>query len=221
MKKQILLISAVVLSSMAMAQTAPTFSIRAGVSSSDMRGDAVNSLDNILGFTNGMIATRSRTGFFAGGSASIPIAQNFSVEPGLYYSQKGFELNGSLDVKAIEFLGVGAKAAFNTSYVDLPVLVKANFGGLEVFAGPQVSYLTKAELRTTAGALGFNVVDNRLDATNEMHRWDAGITGGIGYQFNGGLNIRASYDHGLTKADANRNLDTYNRVVKLGVGIRF
>src|SRR5690606_9361428 len=129
----------------AMAQSSPSFSIRAGIASSDMRGDAINSLNNILDFADGMIATKSRTGFFAGASAAIPVSENISIEPGLYYTQKGYELKGELGIKAIDFLGVNAKAALNTSYIDVPLLVKGNFGGLEVFAGPQVSYLTNAE----------------------------------------------------------------------------
>jgi hypothetical protein len=221
MKKQTLLLAAFAVSSFAFAQNAPSFSIRAGVASTDMRGDAVSSLNNIVDYTNGMINTSSRTGFFAGGAASIPLSGNVSIEPGIYYAQKGYELRGDLNLKAVDFLGVNARAALNTSYVDLPLLVKANMGGLEIFAGPQVSYLTKAELRTTAGALGFNVVNSRTDATDQFHRWDAGLTGGVGYQFTNGFNIRAAYDHGLTKTDANRNLDAYNRSVKLGLGFRY
>ena len=221
MKKKILLFAAVFTTAFAMAQNSSTFTIRAGVASSDMRGDANNSLNDLLGFTDGMITTSGRTGFFAGGSANIPLTSLFSVEPGLYYTQKGYALKGDLDIKAIDFLGVNAKAALNSSYIDMPVLLKANTGGFEIFLGPQVSYLTKAELRTTAGALGFNVVDSKLDATDQFSRWDAGVTGGVGYQFGNGFNIRAAYDHGLTKADANRNLDTYNRSIKLGLGFRF
>lgn len=221
MKKKILLIAAVFTSALAMAQNSSTFTVRAGVTNSDMRGDANSSLEELVGFTNGMITTSGRTGFFAGASANIPLNNLFSVEPGLYYSQKGFQLKGDLDIKAIDFLGVNAKAALNSSYIDVPLILKANTGGLEIFAGPQVSYLTKAELRTTAGALGFNVVDSRVDATDQFSRWDAGFTAGLGYQFGNGFNIRAAYDHGLTKADANRNLDTYNRAIKLGLGFRF
>jgi hypothetical protein len=221
MKKKILLLAAVFTSAFAMAQNSSTFTVRAGVVSSDMRGDANNSLNDLLEVTNGMVSTSGRTGFFAGGSANIPLTSLFSVEPGMYYTQKGYELKGALDVKAIEFLGINAKAALNSSYIDIPVILKANTGGLEIFAGPQVSYLTKAELRTTAGALGFNLLDSKIDATDQFNRWDAGFTAGVGYQFGNGFNIRASYDHGLTKADANRDLDTYNRSIKLGLGFRF
>jgi hypothetical protein len=105
--------------------------------------------------------------------------------------------------------------------VDLPLLLKANVGGLEVFAGPQVSYLAKSDLKTTAGILGFNVLNRTMDATEQFNRWDAGVTGGVGYQFANGLNISAAYDHGLSKVDANERFDSYNRSFKVGLGFRF
>ena len=58
-----------------------------------------------------------------------------------------------------------------------------------------------------------------MDATSQFNRWGVGVTGGIGYQFAGGFNISASYDYGLSKADANQNVHAYNRAIKLAIGI--
>ena len=221
MRKQFLLIASIIISSLCFAQVKPYFGIRGGVSSASMRGDAANNLNDLLDFTNGMVTTNNHTGFYGGAYATIPVSENLSIEPGLYYAQKGYELKGALNLKGLEFLGANAKAILASHYIDLPVLLKGNFGGFQVFAGPQVSYLTKADLRTTAGLLGFNVLNKKMDATDQFNRLDAGVTGGIGYQFTNGLNISAAYDHGLTKADANRNLDTYNRSFKIGIGYSF
>ncbi|MCU7551621.1 PorT family protein [Chitinophagaceae bacterium LB-8] len=221
MKKQILLFASIVASTFAMAQTKASFGLRAGVTSSTMKGDAMSSLNSLLDYTNGKVATKPRTAFFGGAYANIPVGGVFSVEPGVYYAEKGYELGGELNLKNMEFLGVNAKAQLQSHYIDMPLLLKANVGGLEVFAGPQVSYLAKADLRTTAGVLGFNVLNKTIDATDQLNRWDAGITGGLGYQFANGVNIRASYDHGLSKADANKNFDSYNRSFKVGLGFSF
>jgi hypothetical protein len=96
-----------------------------------------------------------------------------------------------------------------------------NIDGFQIFAGPQVSYLAKADLKTTAGVLGFNLLNKTLDATDQFNRWDAGVTAGIGYQLSNGVNISASYDHGLSKVDANQNLESYNRGFKVGLGLKF
>lgn len=221
MTKHLLLIAAITISVLGFSQQKTSFGIKAGISHSNLKGEAMSNLADLVEFSDGMIKQVSRTGFFAGGYASIPVGESISIEPGLYYAQKGAALRGDLDIKGLSFLGANAKAQVNSHYVDLPVVVKANLGGFQLFAGPQLSYLAKADLRTSAGALGFNVYDQTRDMTDELNRWDAGVTGGIGYQLNNGLNISASYDHGLTKADANRRLDTYNRSFKVGIGFKF
>ncbi|HVE60228.1 MAG TPA: porin family protein [Chitinophagaceae bacterium] len=221
MKIQFVLLATVMVSSVALAQSKSSVTIRGGLSSASIKGDAVQSLDNLLDYTNGMIRKSSNTGFFAGASVSIPLNEMFSIEPGVSYTQKGTELKGELGIKNLEFLGANAKAKLTSHYIDLPLVLKANINGFQIFAGPQVSYLAKADLKTTAGVLGFNLFGNTMDATEQINRWDACITGGIGYQFANGFNVSASYDHGLTKIDANKNMDAYTRSFKVGVGFRF
>jgi hypothetical protein len=221
MRKKILLFCSLAFSTIIFAQTSPSFGVRAGLSSAKMSGDAADNLNDLLDFTNGGVTTNSHTGFFGGGYVNIPLTGQLSVEPALYYTQKGYELRGELNVKGLDFLGANAKAKLTSNYIDLPILVKGNFGGFQVFAGPQISYLAKADLRTTAGLLGFNLLNKTMDATEQFNRWDAGITGGVGYQFANGLNITAAYDHGLSKADKNQNMEAYNRSFKVGLGISF
>jgi len=221
MKNKILLFFSLVISASSFAQTKTSLGVRAGILSSGFRGNTVNSLNNLLDFSNGGITTADHTGFFGGIYASVPVGGVISIEPGLYYSQKGYDINGALNLKGLDFLGANAKAKLQMQYIDIPVLLKANLGGLQLFAGPQFSYLSKADLHTTAGALGINVLNSSMDATNQFNRWDAGVTAGIGYQFSNGINLMASYDYGLSKIDANRNTSTYNRAIRLGLGISF
>lgn len=221
MKKQFLLYSFVLFSSFAFAQTPASFGVRGGLSYAGLKGDAVNSLQSLLNFSNGAITTGNRAGFFLGGYAAVPVAQNLSIEPALYYSQKGYALNGSFSVKGAEFLSAGAGAQLNTAYIDVPVLAKISLNGLQVFAGPQVSYLAGANLHTSAGALGFTVVDKTMDVKNQFNNWDVALTGGIGYRFSNGFNVTASYDHGLSKVDKGQSLASYNRAFKIGFGFQF
>lgn len=221
MKKHFLLIAAVAASTFTFAQSKVSFGLKGGVSHATIKGDAMNSLQNLLSFTNGAVTAQGRTGFFGGGFAAIPVSQQFSIEPGLYYTQKGYELRGSLSVKGAEFLSANAKAQLATTYIDVPVLAKANFNGLQLFAGPQFSYLAGAKLRTSAGALGFTIVNSTLDAKNQFNELDVALTGGAGYRFANGFTVSAQYDHGLSKVDKNANLDSYNRGFKVGVGFSF
>ena len=221
MKKQVLLILSLIISTLSFSQSNISFGGRVGLSSAGIRGDAVNNLNNLLDFADGMITTGNVTGFFAGTYASIPVGGIMSVEPALYYSQKGYELKGKLNLKGMDFLGANAKAQLQSQYIDIPVLLKANIGGLQLFAGPQFSYLAHADLRTTAGVLGLNLLNSKIDATGQFNRWDAAVTGGIGYWFSNGINLMASYDYGLSKLDANKNIGAYNNAVKIGLGISF
>ncbi|RYY41412.1 MAG: PorT family protein [Chitinophagaceae bacterium] len=222
MKQHVLLLSGLLASAVTFAQSKPSVSIRAGVTSASIIGNASESLNNIVDYSNGIFQTKSKTGFHAGASVNIPVGGNISVEPGLFYDQKGYTLKGSYDFKGIaSILSPSAKADLNQHYISLPVVVKGNFNGFEVFAGPQVSYLAKSDLHVTAGALGFNAYNDRFNTADQFNKVDVGIIGGVGYQFANGFNIRAAYDRGLTKVDANRNMDAYNQAFKVGVGFRF
>ncbi|MCP9753000.1 porin family protein [Ferruginibacter sp. HRS2-29] len=207
--------------SFAQAQTPVKFGVKAGLSNTGMRGDAVNNLSDLLDFTDGMVKTTNRNGFFAGGYVNIPLDNMLSFEPGIYYTQKGYNLAGEPNVKGFDFLGANAKAQLQSQYIDIPVLLKADLGGFQIFAGPQFSYLVKSDLRMTAGVLGFNLLDRKIDATDQFNRWDAGITGGVGFNVSKNINISASYDYGLQKVDANKNVNAYNRGFKVGIGVGF
>ncbi len=204
------------------AQVTPQFTVKAGLSSAGIRGEAASNLNNLLDFTSGMMTTQNRTGFFAGVAVGIPLNEKITLEPGIYYSQKGYELRGELGIKGVEFLGANARARLQSDYIDVPILLKANLGGgLKIFAGPQISYLASSNLKTSAGILGINLFNNTLDASNQFNKWDMGLTGGLSYEFKNGFSISGAYDHGLSRIDANNSVNGYNSSIKVGVGIRF
>jgi hypothetical protein len=95
MKKHILLIAAFSISLLSFAQSKTSFGVRAGVSYAGLRGEAMGNLNDLVDYTDGWVTTRGRLGFFAGGFANIPITNSFSMEPGIYYSQKGYIMRGN------------------------------------------------------------------------------------------------------------------------------
>lgn len=198
------------------------FGVKAGLNSSSWKGNAVSNLNDLVEFADGYVVTKGRTGFHAGGFVQIPLSEVFSIEPGVYYSQKGYSLEGNMQIGKLDFLSASATADVQSHYIDVPVLVKANIAkGLQLFAGPQVSYLAKNNLRVQAGALGFNVFKRDMDITKQFNELDVALVGGIGYQFDNGFSINAAYDHGLSRLDKNSNFESYNRVFKIGVGFAF
>ncbi len=220
MKNNFLLSVSLVLSLGCYAQTA-TFGAGAGVTVSGMRGDAIKNMQQLLNLTNGIVTTKTVAGFYAGGFTNIPVGNNFSVEPGLYYSSKGYEIGGTYSVKGIGLLSAQAFTRLQSNYIDMPVVLKANFNGFQLFAGPQISYLTNATLITKAGVLGINLFNNKMDVTSQLNRWDAAVTAGIGYKFSNGIRLTASYERGLSKVNAGQNLQTYNQGIKIGASMSF
>ncbi|MFT3682865.1 MAG: porin family protein [Ferruginibacter sp.] len=220
MKHKILLLAALFFSTASFAQRV-SFGAAAGVTNYRISGQAADNLKQFISFADGYVNTKPLNGFYAGGFASVPVNEMISVEPGLYYSAKGYQLGGEYAVKGIEILNASANAQLHTNYIDLPVLVKATFNGLQVFAGPQFSYLTNASLDTRAAVAGFTVFNNKMDVSNQFNKVDIGITGGVGYQLANGMRITAAYDRGLSKVDAGKNLNSYNQGFKIGLGMHF
>ena len=199
-----------------------TYGIQTGTSIAHWQGDALQSLNNVVDLSNGFISTKNRSGIMIGAYATIPVSDNIAFEPGLQYAQKGYALKGDLKIDALKFLGVNASAKVESNYIDVPLILKAGVTkGLNIYAGPQVSYLIKSSLHVNTSVLGISLVNQRVNLTDNFNRVDLGLTGGVGYAFGNGINIKAGYDYGLAKLDKNDNFKAYNRAVKISVGYSF
>lgn len=222
MKKQILLFTATLFSLGAMAQSTPAIGIEAGLSSNSIRGEAASNLNSLIDFADGMLTTKSRTGFYVGINTRIPLGNKVSVQPAVIYAQKGYTLQGDFAIKGMEFLGANASAKLQNDYIDVPVLIKVDVAdGLQLFGGPQFSFLASSKLKVNAGLLGINLLNKTIDAREQFNPWDMGLVAGAGYEFKNGFNINASYNYGLSKIDANKNINGYNSGFKVGLGLRF
>src|SRR5690606_2624853 len=152
--KKFLLIPFSFLTIISFAQSNIHYAVKAGLNSATINGEASNSLSDLIELSDGILSTQNRTGFYAGVTVQVPIAEGFSIEPGLYYAQKGYSMQGEYQIKGLDFIGLNAKAILQNDYIEMPVLAKLNMGAVELFAGPQFSYLASSKLKTTAGALG-------------------------------------------------------------------
>ena len=199
-----------------------SFGIRSGVNFAKWQGQDLQVIENIVDKTDGYITTKGVTRFHVGGYVDIPIAHGISFEPGLEYSKKGYAIKGDLQVNALKFLGVNVGLQVQSHYIDMPLVVKVDVvKGLNVYAGPQLSYLVRSTLNAKAGILGISLFNKGYGITSQFNRIDMGLTGGVGYQFNNGLNVQGGYDYGLSKLDKHSRYDAYNRVIKVSVGYSF
>jgi Outer membrane protein beta-barrel domain len=199
-----------------------TYGIRSGVNYATWKGDDIQIIEDLVDKTDGYVVTKGRTGMHIGGYVNIPISNTFSFEPGIAYSKKGYSLKGDFQIPVLKYLNINARAQVQSHYIDMPLVIKAKvYKGLQVYAGPQVSYLVRSTLNAKLGVFGITLFNRGVGITNRFNKIDMGLTGGVGYQFENGLNVQAGYDYGLSTLDKNENYSAYNRVVKVSVGFSF
>jgi hypothetical protein len=153
-----------------------------------------------------------------------------SVQPEILYSQKGFSSSAT---GVISYEG-----DYRLNYLEIPLLVKINFGGekvkLYVNAGPSIGYLLSGRVNGRGSFLGlagatldepieFTDSPTLLDITElDANRIEAGLNfgGGLGYAIlgNTALFVDLRYNMGLT--DFNNLEQSKNRVFALTAGVQ-
>ena len=65
-----------------------TYGVQAGATIATWKGDALQSLNNVVDLSNGFISTKSKTGFTVGGYVNIPVSNKISFN-GRFYTILG------------------------------------------------------------------------------------------------------------------------------------
>lgn len=131
---------------------------------------------NYSDFYNADFDTDGLPGFHAGAIVALDINKNWSLQEDFLYSTQGVKLKG----------GFSDGKELKLSYISVPIVVKYKTDfGLYFEAGPQVGILVSEDFK---------------EITNDdfAEKIDAGMVGGIGYQFSKGIGIGARYYMGLT-----------------------
>ena len=184
MKKGVLLLTFLVSLTAAQAQVG----IRAGFGSSNFSNGDVQRAFNA-------IVTPHLGAYFA-----IKATEKLTVEPGLFYTGKGFSTVSPVTTKEFKE---------SLSYLDIPVLARyAVTPSFTLFLGPQAGFLLG---RT------YTEESKKITDTTPIGGYEIGGVLGVGYQLTSGVNFQASYDFGIApfkyfEADVN------NTVFKLSIG---
>jgi Outer membrane protein beta-barrel domain len=163
--------------------------------------------------------TISNTNF--GLVGDIAFTNNFSIQPELNYTQKGFRLQQTGNVTIFNTpLPVGVEAVTAVKYVEMPVLAKYRFGteGVRFYvaAGPSVGYAVSGNLETYATAIiDFKVatVPINFEQTN-YKRFDVGGVVSAGVELPVG-NAKLFADARYT-----RGFNTVYEVPVVGAGVQ-
>lgn len=171
MKKLFLPILLVVGTAMAAQAQGIKFGAKAGASLTSITGKDVDGNTYKFGFHGGLMA-------------NFAFNDMVSIQPEVLYSMKGTKDKSNNDER------------LNTSYIDVPVMVKVATGATGLFfeAGPQVGFLASANYKI--GGLSADV----KDAFNNV---DFGYAAGLGFQAASGPLIGLRYNGGFTNVGKN------------------
>jgi hypothetical protein len=159
-----------------------------------------------------LLKAENKTGFHLGAVYNIDLIGAFSIEPGFYFSQKGFKMYD--DDANMNYLEVPVNVKFKL--LDLSVL------GLDAHLGPFAAYGLGGKYKSDS----FD--DLKVFDKDEMdcNRFDFGLQMGIGAVLINKIYAGINYDMSLTKIDADLpvtkdNLKETNHVWMISVGLNF
>jgi len=204
MKKIIILALGLFTAGVVNAQSPVRFGVKAGLNLPDIiKGDGNNDFD-----------TKINPGFNAGITVDINLIQGLAFTPELLYATKGYKAN----------TGVG-EFTQTTHFIDVPILATINLGGsgLNLVAGPQVSFLMKTNNKFENG---FIQTDQDI-IEDESDRFKKSLVGGlIGFRYDLSdkidLHGRYALDFQKNNEDGSRETPEYkNQVFSVGLGLKF
>lgn len=218
--KKLFLGAAIAVSSLSFAQQ---FGIKGGMNVSSLSKDA--SMDD----------AKSKIGFNAGVFMNAPIAENFSIQPELLYTQYG---NKSTNTSTVQ---VGANTitsktsgSTNLDYIALPVMFQYNATpSFYLEAGPEFGLMmsgkSKGDTTITTKDSSGNVVNTQsssgsTDIKDNLNTFNFGLGLGAGYYFTPNIGLTARYVAGFTDIAKDRPSGSdavKNNVFQVGLAYKF
>jgi len=204
MKKIIILALGLFAATAVHAQSPIRLGVKAGLNIPDIiKGDGNNDFD-----------TKVNPGFNAGVTLDIKLIEGLAFTPELLYATKGY--------KAETVFGEFTQT---THFIDVPILASIKLGGsgLNLVAGPQVSFLTstKNKFENGFGSAEETIIEDKSD------RFKKSLVGGLigfRYDISDQIDIHGRYalDFQKNNEDGSRETPEYrNQVFSVGLGIKF
>ena len=206
--KKIFILAITLLSSAGIANAQSTdkptkFGVKAGANFSNIIKDDGNN----------NFKTDYLVGYHAGVTLDIKLLDNLAFTPEALYSTKGYKSTSTFG----EFTQT-------THFIDIPILASVKLGGgLNLVAGPQVSFLmsTKNTFETGFGTAQQKIVEDDSD------RFRKSLVGGVvgfRYDFSNRIGLNGRYAIDFQKNNENGTSQTpeyKNQVFQVGLGVKF
>ena len=197
--KKLILGLAVTAGSLAFAQTTTTTTSTRSMSSDVRFGIKAGMNVSSLSKDGSLEDQGSKIGFNAGVFATIPVAESFSIQPEVLYTQYGdkYDYRAPVTNDRISY-------ARHLDYVAVPVMFQYNFvPNFYVEAGPEFGLLVSAKnkLKNESNNDPLNTSGNYKD---DLNTFNLGIGLGAGYYFTDNIGITARYTAGVTDVNKDR-----------------
>ncbi|MGZ5193536.1 MAG: porin family protein [Kaistella sp.] len=202
--KKLFLGAAIAMSSLTFAQQ---FGIKGGMNVSSLSKDSSLSDQG------------SKIGFNGGLFMNAPIAENFSIQPELLYTQMGEKYDYTQPITGDRISG-----ATHLDYVALPVMFQYNATpSFYLEAGPEFGLLVSAKDKQKNETTGQTIAESSNYKDN-LNNFNAGIGLGAGYYFTPNVGLTARYVAGLTdiyKDGENSGDAVKNNTFQVGLAYKF
>jgi hypothetical protein len=218
MRRIILLLIVIFITKMVSAQPVET-GLRLNFNSFDWHGYVWQNISELTGQSSDVASLRNRRGFGAGIYASVPVGPYVDIESGLYYEQKGMGVR----IRPFEsFLSPEVRTTVQLNYLTVPLNINVKtWGGLYITGGASISHLISSKLGIRGSWLGFGIGES-FPIKKAFNNWDFNVQGGALYQFDNGFQVKAEYQHGLSRIYGGLiGADVYNQGFSMGIGFKF
>ena len=186
MKKIALLVLAGLSFSFAQAQGVQ-FGLKAGVNYSNLAGDLQEEdmFQNKLGFVGGV-------------TANLPLSSDgfLNLAPELLYSSKGYQYQDDEITVGTEIWKYKGDVSFN--YIDLPVMLRVNAGGLFFEGGPVASYLLDIKDKTEVKMGSNDYEDVKIIDKGDAADFEIGYAAGLGFKAPMGIILNLRYNGSIS-----------------------
>ncbi len=206
--KKLFLGAAIAMSSLTFAQQ---FGVKAGMNVSSMSKD------------EGLSDQGSKIGFNAGVFMNAPIAENFSIQPELLFSQYGEKYDYTVPATVVT-PETRYSGATHLDYVTVPVMFQYNvIPNLYLEAGPEFGLLINAKDKYKNETTGETISESG-DFKDDLNTFNFGLGLGAGYYFTENIGLTARYVAGFTDIAKDRPSGSdavKNNVFQVGLAYKF
>ncbi len=164
---------------------------------------------NLGQYSNSDIDQKNNTSFQLTGFADLPIATNFSIQPGVSLQGKGTKISE------------GVAMTRNVMSIEVPVnlvyWIPAGSGSVFLGAGPYVGFNVSGKDKIDGNSINLKFTGDDKD----MNLLDAGANFMAGYKLTNGFLLNAGYNLGLNQLVSDSEDKFSNRVWSFGIGFQF